>query len=353
VTLALIAEELDRPLDVAHAGDCSHRLFIVEKTGAVRVWENGSVLDEPFVDLTDRVKSGGEQGLLNIAFHPEYAENGRAFLVYTDETDDVILARFTVHAGDANRLDPDSEMELARVPQPYENHNGGQLAFGPDGYLYWALGDGGSWGDPEGHAQDTSTLLGAILRLDVDAASGYGIPADNPFVNDEDARDEIWAYGLRNPWRFSFDRETGDLWIADVGQDRVEEVNLQPAGSAGGENYGWPAWEGSERYDSDVNATEDMVFPVHDYEHDADKCSVIGGFVYRGQAFPALAGAYVFTDMCAGDLWALDEDGDAWVQSTLLEAGNRFVAFGEDETGELYAVDHLEGTVYRVEPQGA
>ena len=250
-TLESFASGFTRPLYVTHAGDGSGRLFVVEQGGMIWVLQDGQQLDTPFLDVSDRVSpealgSGySERGLLGLAFHPNYAENGVFFINYTDRNGTSVTSRFSVSADDPNVADAASEEQLLMVEQPFANHNGGHLAFGPDGYLYLALGDGGSGGDPQNNAQNLSTLLGTILRLDVDADEGYAIPDDNPFVAQDDARPEIWAWGLRNPWRFSFDRETGDLYIADVGQNEWEEVNFQPASSPGGENYGWNPYEGS------------------------------------------------------------------------------------------------------------
>jgi len=263
---------LQRPVDLQ--ADGSGRLFVIEKVGRIRIIEDGQLLEAPFLDITDRVGSdGNEQGLLGFAFHPQYGDIGRFFVNYTDRRGDTVIARFQV-TSDPNLADPASETQLLGIDQPFPNHNGGVLAFGPDGYLYAGLGDGGSQGDPNGNAQNTDVLLGKILRLDVDSADPYTVPADNPFGN------EVWAYGFRNPWRFSFDRATGDLYIGDVGQNQWEEIDFIPAGSPGGANFGWDHREGAHEYEG--GGPEGMIDPVAEYSHPEGGCSVTGGYVYRG-----------------------------------------------------------------------
>jgi glucose/arabinose dehydrogenase len=268
VSLAPVASGLDRPLWITASPDATNRLFVLEQPGRVMIVADGTLLEQPFLDLRDRVGSEEyEQGLLGLAFHPGYAGNGVFYVYYTDRNGDSVLSRFTVSAADPNRGDPESEAVLLTQDQPFPNHNGGALMFSPDGYLYLGLGDGGSGGDPYGNAQNLGTILGKILRIAVDPTAPpdgelYTIPADNPFVNEPGARPEIWAYGLRNPWRFSFDRETGNLWIADVGQNLWEEVNFQPAESPGGENYGWPVREGTHCYEAETCTMEGLVEPV-------------------------------------------------------------------------------------------
>lgn len=336
---------LTGPISLVHAGDGSDRLYALEQPGRVRVIEGGKLLAEPFLDLTDRVETRGmEQGLLGLAFDPDYEENGLFYVHYTGRNKgETVIARYR-RAGDALRGDPSSEEILLTVAQPFANHNGGTILFGPDRYLYIALGDGGSGGDPGNRAQNLESLLGKILRIDVSEPGGYRIPAENPFVA-KPGRDEIWAYGLRNPWRISFDRETGDLWIADVGQNQIEEVNLQPAAGKGGENYGWRFYEGTERYGrGDPPPT---VFPVAQYTHDEGGCSITGGYLYRGSQIPGLTGIYLYGDYCSGKLWGLQRDGEKWSQALLLDTEANIAAFGEDEQGELYVVDR-GGTIYRV-----
>lgn len=350
-----VADGFERPTFVTAAGDGSGRLFVVEKRGTIRIVRDGQVLPAPFLDIRSLVRSSGnEQGLLGLAFHPEFPANGRFFVYYTASNADNTLAEFRVSASDPNRADPASRRVLFAVPDDYANHNGGMLAFGPDGYLYVALGDGGGSGDPLGAGQDRTTLLGKLLRLDVDGAPApglaYAIPPDNPFASAGDGvRREIWAYGLRNPWRFSFDRETGDLWIADVGQDDREEVNFEPAGSPGGRNYGWSIMEGTRCYrPSSGCATGGLTLPVFEYTHD-DGCSVTGGYVYRGSAIPALRGAYLLADYCTGAAWALRFSGSRLESTRLDDFPGSISSFGEDDAGELYVVRDQEGALYRLE----
>lgn len=344
--LRLIAEGLAEPVFLTHAGDA--RLFIVEQPGTIRILENGRLLPEPFLDIRARVNdSANEQGLLGLAFHPRYAENGFFFVNYTGANNETVIARFSV-TSDPNRADPASEKVILTIEQPYRNHNGGDLAFGPDGYLYIGMGDGGSAGDPENRAQNLRSLLGKMLRLDVDNGDPYRIPPDNPFVTRVDARPEIWAYGLRNPWRFSFDRATGDLYLADVGQNAYEEVSFQPAGSAGGENYGWRFFEGTHGFKDAADAPPDVVPPIAEYGRD-DGCSVTGGYVYRGAALPELNGVYFFGDYCSGLIWSLQRNGSAWVRETFGDTDFTLSSFGEDAAGELYVLDHRGGGVYRIE----
>ena len=340
-----VAGGLDSPLGVSHAGDGSDRLFIVEQTGAIRIVRDGELLDEPFLDVSEAIVSGGEQGLLGLAFHPDFARNGRFFIDYTDVNGDTVVAEVAV-SEDPDRADEDSVLTLLQVDQPYANHNGGQLAFGPDGYLYVAMGDGGSAGDPENNGQDTDVLLGKLLRLDVDSGDPYGIPDDNPFANGG-GEPEIWAYGLRNPWRFSFDSKTGDLWIADVGQGEFEEINRRPA-DAGGLNYGWDLMEGRECYEGEDCDPAGKIVPISGYNHDLG-CSVTGGYVYRAKDFPELRGGYVFGDYCSGLIWAIDATTRGFAEPVeLMASGLSISSFGLDEAGELYLTDLAGGEVLRV-----
>ncbi len=347
-----IASGVTRPLYVTTAGDGSGRLFVVEQGGLIWIVQDGAVLETPFLDVSDLITpsalsgSYSEQGLLGLAFHPDYAKNGVFFIDYTDREGSSVVARYHVSADDPNVADPSSAESLLVVPQPYANHNGGHLAFGPDGYLYVALGDGGSGGDPQGNGQNPRTLLGSILRLDVNTETGYAVPPDNPFAGSDAGRPEIWAYGFRNPWRFSFDRETGDLYIADVGQNEWEEVNFQPADSPGGENYGWNAYEGTHVYSGQQPSSE-VVMPIAEYSHSTGGCSITGGYVYRGAAIPELRGTYFYGDWCSGTVWAATPDGSGnWNASPALESGRPISSFGEDEAGELYLVDY-SGAVLR------
>ncbi len=328
---------LSDPLDITHAGDGSGRLFIAERLGRVRIWDGASLLPIPFLDISNLTTGGGERGLLGLAFHPQYAVNGRFFVHYTDQQGDTVLAAYTV-SPDANIADPASAAIVLQTLQPFPNHNGGQIRFGPDGFLYMALGDGGSGGDPQNNAQNLNSLLGKLLRIDVDGAVPYAIPADNPFVGQLNVREEIWAYGLRNPWRFSFDRLTGDLFIGDVGQNRFEEINFQPAASTGGENYGWRLMEGSSCFNppADCNTAGDLVLPILEYGR-ATGFSVTGGFVYRGARIPELFGHYVFADFGTGTIFiAESQPGGLWNVVSTLSTPLRISAFGEDEDGEIY-----------------
>ncbi|MEZ4644464.1 MAG: PQQ-dependent sugar dehydrogenase [Chloroflexota bacterium] len=334
------------PVEIANAGD--GRLFIVEQAGRIRVTslDPNSTQAPTFLNITDRVSSGGERGLLGLAFHPNYAFNGYFYVNYTNSSGDTRVSRFQVTA-DPETADPDSELILMEFDQPFSNHNGGDLAFGPDGYLYIAVGDGGSGGDPNNNGQTTSTLLGNILRIDVDGGGlapdcdpdgNYTVPADNPLLNVTAACDEIWAYGLRNPWRIGFDRSTGDLFIADVGQNLWEEIDFQPAASSGGENYGWRCYEGNHPYNT--NGCGDMslyTFPVYEYSHGGDpfRCSITGGFIYRGLQYPNLQGTYLYGDYCSGQIWGLTNSGSSWT-NTELYAASSMTTFGEDACGGIY-----------------
>lgn len=323
-----IARGFVRPVDIQSARDGSGRLFIVEKAGRIRILQNAQVLPRPFLDIERRVRSSDkEQGLLGLAFHPQYAENGSFYVNYTAAgTGDTVISRFTV-TDDPHVADPASEVVLLHVDQPFANHNGGGLAFGPDGYLYAALGDGGGWGDPFDNAQNLAALLGKILRLDVDRAEPYAIPADNPFGN------EVWAYGLRNPWRFSFDQASGALYIGDVGQLNWEEINYVPAASPGGLNFGWDYYEGTHLY-SEGGSPEDLVFPVVEYSHESG-CAVIGGHVYRG-SMPEWNGIYLYGDYCLGTIWGLMDAAGSPQNRSLFNVGVTITSFGQDEAGEFY-----------------
>lgn len=346
IALQKLVEGFDRPVYVAHAGDDSGRLFVVEQPGRIRIVRDGALVEEPFLDIVDQVESGGnEQGLLGIAFHPQYKENGYLYVNYTALDGDAVISRFNT-SGDT--VDRQSEKQLMKIEDPYPNHNGGLLLFGPDSYLYIGMGDGGSAGDPQGNGQKLDALLGKMLRIDVDTGDPYGIPADNPWANGG-ARPEVWAYGLRNPWRYSFDRATGDLYIADVGQNILEEVNFQPAGSKGGENYGWNTMEGSECYRGSCDPAG-LVLPVAEYTHAEGGCSITGGYVYRGPAYPAMQGIYFYGDYCSGTIWGLRRSGSAWENAEVLASNARISSFGEDQAGELYLTDLNSGAVYQVVP---
>ena len=333
----LLVSDIQRPVDLQ--ADGSGRLFILEKIGRIRIFQDGQLLEASFLDITDRVgSSGNEQGLLGLAFHPQYAQNGRFFVNYTDKSGDTSLSRFQV-TSDPNVADPASEVKLLGIDQPFANHNGGVMVFGPDGYLYAGLGDGGSQGDPFGNAQNTGVLLGKILRLDVDSAEPYAVPADNPFGN------EIWHYGLRNPWRISFDSLTSDLYIGDVGGGQWEEIDFLEAGSPGGTNFGWNFREGAHDYEG--GGPEGMVDPVAEYSHSEGGCSVTGGYVYRG-SMPEWNGIYLYGDYCSGLIWGLIRSDGSWQSQLLFDTDVNITSFGEDESGEIYLVDD-SGEIYRLE----
>jgi glucose/arabinose dehydrogenase len=340
-----------RPLYLTHAGD--ERLFVVEQAGIIRIIDkDGTLFDPPYLDIRDRVGSTQlEQGLLGLAFDPAYAESGIFFVNYTDLAGNSHISRFTVDPGDPNQANPDSERTILTYEQPYPNHNGGQVAFGPDGYLYIGVGDGGSANDPLNNGQKPGTLLGTILRLDVHQSSEtYTIPETNPFINDANGRDEIWSWGLRNPWRFSFDRLTGDLFIADVGQNLWEEVNFQPTESPGGENYGWNIMEGLHCFLSETCDSTGLDLPVFEYSHQ-EGCSITGGYMYRGSQYRELYGNYFLADYCQGNIWRLypDESG-TWTSTMVYDSPYVISSFGEDVAGEIYIVDHNGGSIYKINP---
>jgi glucose/arabinose dehydrogenase len=337
-TWQLVASGLDRPVDLQPDG--SGRLYIVEKLGRIRIFQDGQVLETPFINIEDRVNdNSNEMGLLGLAFHPNYSQNGFYYVNYTGAGGDTFLSRFQA-SGDT--ADPNSEVILLKVDQPFPNHNGGVMVFGPDGYLYAGLGDGGGGGDPFGNAQSLDALLGKILRIDVNAAEPYAIPSDNPFGN------EIWHYGLRNPWRISFDKLTGDLYIGDVGQNAWEEIDFLPAGSPGGANFGWNLREGAHDYEGSASA--DLIEPIAEYSHPDGGCSVTGGYVYRG-SMPEWNGIYLYADYCTGFIWGLirPEGGNSWQNQLLFETNQRINSFGQDESGELYFVSD-SGEIYKLTP---
>lgn len=351
LTLATVATGLDFPLDLT-APRNDPRLFVVEKTGRIRVIEDGAVLPAPFLDLHDRVSGGPEQGLLGLAFDPAYSTNGRFVVNYTDLNGDTRISAFRVSA-DPDVADVSTETVLLAVPQPFPNHNGGGLAFGPDGYLYVGLGDGGGGGDPNGNGQSLATLLGKLLRIDLNGGTPYAVPPDNPFAAAAGpaTRGEIWSYGLRNPWRFSFDRLTHDLYIGDVGQDAHEEIDVAPGGG-GGLNFGWNRMEGAHCYPPTAGDACDragLTLPVVDYDH-GQGCSVTGGYVYRGAAIPDLQGVYLYGDYCQGFVRSFRfAGGQATDQHDwqALRPGGNVTSFGEDAAGEVYVLT-AQGGVYRI-----
>lgn len=348
----LVSDGFDRPIYMTHAGDGSGRLFGVEQTGMIWVVEDGVQSDEPFLDLSRQIPPavlrGGysEQGLLGLAFHPDFEQNNIFFVHYTDTTGDTVVARYSVSSDAPNVADEASAETILTIDQPFENHNGGQLAFGSDGYLYLGFGDGGSQGDPDQNAQNPASLLGKILRIDVDGGTPYAIPPDNPYANDSSFAPEVWLMGFRNPWRFSFDRATDDLYIADVGESQWEEVNFFASSDTPGANFGWEQYEATHsRYEG---VSTDYVMPFTEYTHEFG-CSVTGGYVYRGAALPELQGYYIFGDYCVGNIWASYRDQVGEWQTTLwMQTARQISSFGEDEAGELYLVDY-KGEILRLE----
>jgi glucose/arabinose dehydrogenase len=339
---SLVVSALASPIDIQFPDDGSGRMFIIEQDGRIRIIENGQMLDPPFLDIISKVDSlGNEQGLLGLAFHPNFKQNPYFYVNYIDVNGNTVIARFTAKG---NLADPASEKDLLHIQQPFPNHNGGQMAFGPDGYLYMGLGDGGSEGDPNKNGQNKNVLLGKILRIDVDHGNPYAIPVSNPFVNG-DGKAEIWAYGLRNPWRFSFDHPSGNLYIADVGQDLWEEVDVVPS-NAGGLNFGWNYYEGMHPYAGNPPAGVNFTFPVMEYSHAVGGCAIIGGYVYRG-AITELQGIYFYGDDCSGKIWGLIHSNNGWQSQVLFETGANITTFGQDPSGELYFADR-RGTIYRL-----
>jgi glucose/arabinose dehydrogenase len=355
IQLVPYADGFTHPLDVEHCGD--NRLFIVEQTGKIWILDSlGNRLPQPFLDLSDRVNTGGnEQGLLGLAFHPDYAHNGYFYVNYitkVSNTGNTRIARFTRDSLDINLADLNSEFVVLEQPQPYANHNGGCLRFGPnDGYLYIGLGDGGSGGDPQANGQNTSTFLGKMLRINIDSLGvPYSIPPTNPFAGTPGYYPEIWDYGLRNPFRFSFDRLNGDLWIGDVGQSAREEVDYEPAGQ-GGHNYGWRCYEGNQPYiTSGCPGISQFTFPIFDYVNPTIGCSVIGGFVYRGALYPELYGLYLFTDYCSGRWWTIRHNPNNTFTTTQIAdlTNSEYTSLGQDKAGELYVSGRVSGKIYKI-----
>jgi glucose/arabinose dehydrogenase len=363
--LVKVAEGFSQPLYVTNAGDGSGRLFVVEKGGKIKIIKDGKVLPQPFLDISSRVGNTGEAGLLSVAFPPGYANKGYFFVYYNHKDDiakpepmdaghnegkDTVIARFKLTT-DPDRADPNSEERILVRNQPYTNHNGGLIAFGPDGYLYVGLGDGGNGGDPQNQAQNLFSILGKILRIKVGVNGTYTIPPTNPFYESANARGEIWDYGLRNPWRWSFDRLTGDLFIGDVGQGDYEEVNFEPPARAGGVNYGWRCKEGLHNFNNTPPCAGTLTPPIVEYSHSVGN-AVTGGYVYRGTAANSLSGQYFYGDFSTGKLWSLTRAGDGWGEPVLeLETGYGISSFGEDQAGELYLVD-FDGAVYQLTADG-
>jgi glucose/arabinose dehydrogenase len=343
----LVANRLNSPVGLVHAGDGSQRIFILEQNGRILILHDGVVQRRPFLDIRDRIdRQANEQGLLGLAFHPQYRENGFFYINYTDTIGDTVIARYSVSGNDPNQANPDSEQRLLHIQQPYGNHNGGAVVFGPDGYLYLGLGDGGNAGDPHGNGQSTDSYLGSILRIDVEEGDLYSIPEDNPFV-DGGGLPEIWAYGLRNPWRISFDRLTGDLYIGDVGQNAWEEIDFLASGSPPGANFGWNYREGTHLFQGAPPPGLDLIDPIAEYNH-SQGCSVTSGHVYRGAAMPEWQGVYLYGDFCSGSIWGLLPTAEgSWQSALLFQSEARITSFGEDESGEVYMLSR-PGEVFRL-----
>ena len=356
ISFSLLANYGTPVVGIENVGDS--RLFLIDKLGTIGIIDTlGTVYPTPFLDVSSQITTNGERGLLGLAFHPNYATNGYFYVNYTDINGDTKVSRFSVSAGNPNQANPSSEQVILAISQPNTNHNGGDLAFGPDGYLYIATGDGGYSGDPNNNGQDPQTLLGNILRINVDNGNPYSIPLSNPFVGNPNGLNEIWSYGLRNPWRISFDQLTGDLWIADVGQSNWEEVNFQPSTSTGGENYGWRCYEGNNAYINNANcpAASSLTFPVSEYPHipSIGGYSITGGFVYRGNQYPCLYGKYICMDYVTDHLWTIEPDGTGGWNTNFYDAnnfslGSSIVSFGQDAKNELYASSY-SGDIYKVE----
>ncbi len=338
-----IASGFIEPLQITNAQDGSNRLFVVEKGGAVKIISNGSVLATPLLNISELVSNGSEQGLLGIAFPPSFKSKRYFYVDYTNRTGvgNTVIARYPLSA-DSNVSDPKSSTTILSIKQPFTNHNGGQIAFGIDGFLYIGTGDGGGSGDPFDNAQNISSLLGKILRIDVESGrTPYSIPSGNPFSS------EVWSYGLRNPWRFSFDRLTHELYIADVGQDSIEEVDVQPSGVPG-ENYGWKIMEGSTCFKSKKCSNSGLILPVTEYDHKSGDCSITGGYVYRGTQYPKLLGIYIYADFCSGKIRGLRKNGPRWESKVLLNTPFKISSFGEDEEGNIYFCDFASGDIYKI-----
>jgi glucose/arabinose dehydrogenase len=353
VTLRQVATGLSSPVQVTHAGDGSGRIFIVQKGGSIRILKNGSLLPTAFLSIPSLISTSGERGLLGLAFHPQYQTNRRFFVFYARASDGALrVSSFTASLANPDVADTGSEQPVITVPHPgQDNHNGGHIAFGPDGYLYIATGDGGGGGDTSNNAQNLNVLLGKLLRLDVSPASGYTIPPTNPFASGGGAA-EIWAYGLRNPWKFSFDRYTGDLYIGDVGQETIEEINFQPAGVAGGRNYGWRVFEGNNCYNPQTNCSlPNHTPPILTYNHGSGN-AVTGGYVYRGVKSRALRGFYIYSDSGSSRVWAATRFNNSWVNAVLIEPPSVLsgvTSFGEDESGEIYVASFGNGRLYAID----
>jgi glucose/arabinose dehydrogenase len=350
ISLRQVVGTFDHPVLVTSPRDGSRRLFVVEQTGRVRIIQRGAVLATPFMNLSTIISNSGERGLLGLAFHPAFKTNGKVYVNYTNLAGNTVIAEYRVLTTNPNRV-ASTARRILTIAQPYPNHNGGGIAFGPDGFLYIGMGDGGSVGDPQNRAQSLNSLLGKMLRIDVNgrtATKAYRIPSTNPYVG-RTGLDEIWSRGLRNPWRWSFDRVKGDLWIGDVGQDRYEEIDRSTAASGRGRaaNYGWRVVEGRHCYVS--GCTRIGTLPIVEYDHSLGRCSVTGGYVYRGVAFPMLTGGYFFADYCSGTIWTISSAAASPASRVvLLQSGLNISSFGQDDAGELYVTDHTGGHIYKI-----
>jgi glucose/arabinose dehydrogenase len=353
IELKPVASGFIQPTYLTNAKDGSGGMFVVEKEGLVKIIKKGRVLSTPFLDIVSKVRSKeSERGLFSVAFHPNYKQNGRFFVNYTNLNGDTVISEYKV-GNNPDKAEMESERIILTIKQPASNHNGGQLQFGPDGYLYIGMGDGGGLGDPRGNAQNKKVLLGKMLRVDIDGGEPYLIPKSNPYADSKDEREEIWATGLRNPWRFSFDSVTGDMYIADVGEYDWEEIHLQPANSKGGENYGWNLMEGFHNFRLPKGFDKSLLtMPVLEYGHDQG-CSVTGGYIYRGKRYPTISGTYFFSDFCSGKIWGLRRNNkQEWEWTEFLDTPLMISSFGQDEDGEIYVLDFKTGDIYRLSTVG-
>jgi glucose/arabinose dehydrogenase len=349
IKAVLVSDKLDNPIDIEDADDGPVRLFFVLQTGKILVYNGKNVLSTPFLNISKEIACCGEQGLLSLAFHPHYKSNRIFFIYYVNSNGNLVLAAYQVSA-DQNVADAKSRKILLTIPHPaHSNHNGGEIQFGKDGYLYLSVGDGGGAGDQSNNAQDLGRFLGKILRIDVDHGSPYSIPPDNPFVINAGAKKEIWAYGLRNPWRYSFDRKKGRMYIGDVGQNAWEEIDIQPRRNPGGVNYGWRNMEGSHCFNPATNCNKGFRLPIIEYSHNAG-CAVTGGYLYRGRKIPELYRTYLFADYCSGTIWGAKKSSGHWNTFELLNTSFNISTFGQDRDGELYFANHADssGAVYKI-----
>ncbi|MFY7846356.1 PQQ-dependent sugar dehydrogenase [Chryseobacterium gambrini] len=344
ITLEEFATGFTAPVEIAHANDS--RMFVVQQNGIIKILQsNGTVNSTNFLNISSKITYGGERGLLGLAFHPQYPTNGYFFVYYNDTGGNITVARYTRSSANPDVADPATEKIVLNLPKPFDNHNGGSIHFAPDGYLWVVTGDGGSGGDPNNNAQNKNSLLGKLLRLDINSTGAYNIPPGNPFVG-IDGADEVWAYGLRNAWKFNFDNVSGNVMIADVGQGQIEEINRMPLTQAG-INYGWRCYEGNNTYNTaGCTAQSTMTFPIAAYDHSGGKCSITGGYVYRGTQFPALQGRYFFADYCSTQIGSLNSDDS--ITWTSAFSGNNFSTFGVNNQNELFVAAVNSGKIFRI-----